>query len=172
MKRLILVFLLIPLIGIGCSTADKKRAAAPPPNQAIESQIRTKLKSDPLTAAWNINPAVEGNTVTLTGLVDKEEERRRAEEIARGVVGELRQVNNQIVLTEEVVLDNAITAKVKTELVTNPVTRIGAIEVHSNKGVVQLNGSVKTEEQKREAERIASSTAGVKRVENNLKVSG
>ncbi len=171
MYRLILFLLLISFIGTGCGTTHSERAQAPT-NKSIEGEIRTRLKSDPLTAAWEIKPTVEGKTVTLTGLVDKEEERQRAEEISRQVVGQLRNVDNQILLTEEVVLDNSITAKLKTELVTNPTTRLGNIDVQSRKGVVKLNGSVKTEEQKREAERLANMTAGVKRVENNIKVTG
>lgn len=173
MKRLILFFLLISLIGTGCGMMkDKKKVESRATNESVEAQIRNKLKTDPLTAAWEINPMMEGNTITLIGLVEREEERRRANELARGVVGELRTVDNQILLTEEVVLDNAITAKLKTELVLNPLTRITIIQVESRKGVVTLNGSVKTDEQKREAEKLARATAGVMNVENHLKVSG
>ncbi|MBI3805794.1 MAG: BON domain-containing protein [Nitrospirae bacterium] len=173
MKRLILLFLFIAFVGSGCSTTHpKERAGVAPSNKAIEAQVRAKLKSDPLTAPWEITPHIEGNNVTLTGLVEKEEERRRAEDVTRQIVGELRKVNNQIVLTDEVVLDKSIIAKLSTELITNPVTRLANIEVQSNKGVVKLNGLVKTDEQKREAERLATTTAGVKSVENNLRVGG
>lgn len=174
MKRLILIFLFIPSIGwiAGCGVMKKERAPIPTSNASVEARIRNKLKTDPLTAPWEINPTVEGNTVTLTGLVDREEERRRAEELTRSVVGELRKVNDQIMLTQEVILDNSITGKLKTELITNPVTRLTNIDVQSHKGVVTLNGSVKTNEQKREAERLAQETAGVVDVKNNLKVSG
>ncbi|MBI3804188.1 MAG: BON domain-containing protein [Nitrospirae bacterium] len=172
MKRLILIVLLIPLMVAGCSTThkQKEKTAAKQTDKAVEAQIRTKLKSDPLTAAWEINPKVDATAVTLTGLVDKEEQRRRAEELSRDIVGELRRVNNQISLTEEVILDKSIIAKLNTALVTNSVTRLATIDVQSQKGVVRLHGTVATDEQKREAERLAAATAGVKSVENNLKV--
>ncbi|MFY9269075.1 MAG: BON domain-containing protein [Candidatus Manganitrophaceae bacterium] len=173
MKRLILFLLLISLVGTGCSMMkDKKKVESRTTNVSVEAQIRNKLKTDPLTAAWEINPIMEGNTITLTGLVEREEERRRANELARGVVGELRTVENQILLVEEVILDNAITAKLKTELVLNPLTRITTIDVQVRKGVVTLNGTVKADAQKREAERLAQATAGVMNVVNSLKVSG
>jgi hyperosmotically inducible protein len=148
------------------------RAAAPTPNEAVESKIQSKLKRDPLTAAWQIRPRVEGNTVTLTGLVDREEERQRAEELTREVVGELRRIDNQLMLTEEVILDNTIVAKLKTELVTDPATRQANIDVKSRKGVVVLEGEVRSNEQRRQAEELAKEIAGVKQVENKLKVQG
>ena len=155
MKRLILIFLIIPLIGAGCSMTHKEKTATSSANQSAEAQIRTKLKNDPLTAPFEIRPSVEGDSVTLTGLVEKEEQRHRAEELSRNIVGEMRKVNNQIKLTEEVILDKTLVAKVNTELLSNPVTRLSNIDVQSQNGIVKLNGSVKTAEQKREAERLA-----------------
>jgi osmotically-inducible protein OsmY len=170
MRRLVLFFLFISLIVTGCSTTNKEKAANSSANHSAEAQIRTKLKSDPLTAPWEIRPAVEGDSVTLTGLVEREEQRRRAEDISREIVGELRKVNNQIKLTEEVILDKSLIAKVNTQLLTSPVTRLANIDVQSQNGVVKLNGSVQTAEQKREAERLAKDTEGVKSVENHLRV--
>src|SRR5581483_2539316 len=172
MKRLTLVFLVLALIGAGCGTMKNEKTESRPSNKSVEGQIRNKLKTDPMTGAWEINPMMEGNTITLVGLVDREEERSRAGDLARGVVGELRTIDNQILLTQEVVLDASIVAKLKTEIVTNPVTRLANIELDSRKGTVTLNGSVKTDEQKREMERLARATAGVMTVRNNLKVTG
>jgi osmotically-inducible protein OsmY len=171
MKQFVLVFLLLPLI-VACGTLRERQVTPLPREEAIEAQIRTKLKNDLLTAPWEIRVRVEGDRVTLTGLVDQEEERRRAEDLARSVVGELRKINNEMMLTEEVILDDSIVAKLKNDLVTDPITRAGNIEVRSHKGVVTLQGTVKTEEQKRQAETLAQNIIGVSRVENNLKVSG
>lgn len=171
MKRAVWIVLIFSVILNGCGTKSR-RAAAPTPNEAVESKIQSKLKRDPLTAAWQIRPRVEGNTVTLIGLVDREEERQRAEELTREVVGELRRIDNQLMLTEEVILDNTIVAKLKTELVTDPATRQADIDVKSRKGVVVLEGEVQSNEQRRQAEALAKDIAGVKQVENKLKVQG
>lgn len=171
MKRAVWVVLIVSLFLSGCG-AKNRRAESHPRNETIESKIQSKLKGDPLTAAWQIRPKVEGNTVTLIGLVDREEERQRAEELARSVVGELRSVDNQLMLTQEVILDNSIVAKLKTELVTDPATRLATIDVTSRRGVVVLEGEVPSNEQRRQAEALAKKIAGVKQVENKLKVQG
>lgn len=169
MKRHAAVILLVSLVLSGCVFKSQK-VATPPPNKSVESKIQSKLQSDPLTAPWQIRSHVEGETVTLTGLVDQEQERQRAEELARSIVGELRKVDNQIMLTNEVILDNSIVAKLKTDLITDPTTRLANIDVKSNKGVVILDGQVQTPEQKRQAEQLARGIAGVKHIENRLKV--
>ncbi|MCG3110706.1 MAG: BON domain-containing protein [Candidatus Manganitrophus sp.] len=171
MKRTVWVVLIVSLFLNGCG-AKNRRAEVPPKNEAIESKIQSKLKGDPLTAAWQIRPKLEGDTVTLTGLVDREEERQRAEELTKSVVGELRRVDNQLMLTQEVILDNSIVAALKTELVTDPATRQANIDVQSRRGVVVLEGEVQTKDQRRQAEALAKEIAGVKQVENNLKVQG
>ncbi|MBI3805625.1 MAG: BON domain-containing protein [Nitrospirae bacterium] len=167
----IILLMALSLTAGGCIFKTQK-VAVPPQNKALESRIQNKLKNDPLTAPWEIRPHVDGATVTLTGLVDQEKERQRAEELARSVVGEFRKVNNQLLLTIEVILDNSIVAKLKTDLITDPTTRMATIDVKSYKGVVTLNGEVVSAEQKREAERLAQSIAGVRQIENRLKVQG
>lgn len=169
MKRAVLLVLLVSLALQGCGM-ERQRVATPPPNEAVESKIESKLKSDPLTAAWQIRPHVEGNVVVLNGLVDREEERQRAEALTREVVGELRRVDNQLMLTNEIILDNSIVAKLKTDLITDPATRQANIDVKSRKGVVILGGEVKTKDQSRQAEKLANGIAGVKHVENKIKV--
>jgi hyperosmotically inducible protein len=169
-KRLAIVLFLFPLLAQGCATGKKE-----PPltsSSSIESQIKNRLKSDPLTAPWQIQPRVEKTTVILTGLVDKDEERRRAEDLTRTVVGELRKIDNEILLTHEVILDNSIVAKLKNELISDPITRDAGINVQSQKGVVILTGKVQTDEQKRQAETLAKNISGVSHVENQLKVKG
>jgi hyperosmotically inducible protein len=168
-KRLAIVLLLVPLLVQGCASKKDRTLTAP---SSIESQIKNRLKSDPLTAPWKIQPRVEKTTVILTGLVDKEEERRRAEELARTVVGELRNIDNEILLTNEVILDNSIVAKLKNDLISDPATRDAGIQVQSKKGVVILSGNVQSDEQKRQAENLAKGVAGVSHVENQLKVKG
>jgi hyperosmotically inducible protein len=171
MKRTVWIILIFSLVLGGCGM-KKQRVVTAPPDEKVESKIRSKLKTDPLTAAWQISPKVKGNTVTLTGLVDREEERRRAEELTRSVVGELRRIDNQLMLTSEVILDNSIVAKLKTDLITDPVTRQANIDVTSRKGVVVLEGEVQSTDQRRQAEALAKDVSGVKQVENKLKVQG
>jgi hyperosmotically inducible protein len=70
----------------------------------------------------------------------------------------------------EVVDDSVLTAKVKTALVEDPVTKAGQIDVETYRGVVQLAGFVDSQEQKARASELAKAVAGVQEVRNDLKV--
>ncbi|HVN88795.1 MAG TPA: BON domain-containing protein [Candidatus Binataceae bacterium] len=66
--------------------------------------------------------------------------------------------------------DTAITAKVKTRLHDNDVTKGKDIHVTTVAGVVTLRGTVSSEAISSEAAKITESTGGVKEVKNRLKV--
>jgi hyperosmotically inducible protein len=68
--------------------------------------------------------------------------------------------------------DAAITAKVKTQLATDPTAKAYQINVDTANGVVQLNGFVDSQDGKQAAERVARSVDGVTRVRNNLEIKG
>jgi len=72
--------------------------------------------------------------------------------------------------TGEYVDDAAIATKVKTRLVESPQTKARNIEVEVYKGVVQLSGFVDSKAEAAEAQQIAETVSGVKRVENKLSI--
>lgn len=72
--------------------------------------------------------------------------------------------------TGEYVDDTAITAKVKTELIRDPVVKARQVDVTTFKGTVQLSGFVDSEEAKTRAAQIARSVNGVHDVQNNISV--
>ena len=67
-----------------------------------------------------------------------------------------------------VVDDAHITHTVQSGLRNEPVYKFSDVDVKTYGGVVQLNGFVNTEEQKRRAAEIAQQTPGVNQVLNNL----
>jgi len=71
----------------------------------------------------------------------------------------------------EVVDDSVLTAKVKTALVEDPVTKARDINVETYRGVVQLGGFVESNEEKSRATEVARSVTGVQEVRNDLRVS-
>jgi hyperosmotically inducible protein len=71
----------------------------------------------------------------------------------------------------EVIDDSTLTAKVKTALIEDPVTKAHEINVETYRGVVQLAGFVDSAEQKSRASEVARKIAGVKDVRNDLRVS-
>jgi hyperosmotically inducible protein len=66
--------------------------------------------------------------------------------------------------------DSNTTAAVKAQLARDKVSSLTRIDVDTNGGVVALNGTVESAEQRARAEQIARSVSGVKRVINNLQV--
>jgi hyperosmotically inducible protein len=71
----------------------------------------------------------------------------------------------------EVIDDSVLTAKVKTALIDDQVTKARDINVETYRGVVQLGGFVDTNEQKSRAGEIARAVSGVQEVRNDLRVS-
>ncbi len=68
--------------------------------------------------------------------------------------------------------DKAITSEILAKLYQEPVLKTRDIRVVSEKGVVVLTGTVGTESERAEAERLASQAKGVKQVINQLTMSG
>jgi osmotically-inducible protein OsmY len=66
--------------------------------------------------------------------------------------------------------DTNTTAAVKARLAQDKVSSLTRIDVDTNAGVVALNGTVESAEQRARAEQIARGVGGVKRVINNLQV--
>ena len=66
--------------------------------------------------------------------------------------------------------DSAITAKVKADLVADPVTKAHETSVETFKGVVQLSGFVGTAQEKERATEVARKVKGVASVKNNIVV--
>jgi hyperosmotically inducible protein len=66
--------------------------------------------------------------------------------------------------------DSNITAAVKAQLGQDRLSTLTRIEVDTNDGVVALNGTVESAEQRARAEQLARKVNGVKRVVNNLQV--
>lgn len=70
----------------------------------------------------------------------------------------------------EVVDDSVITAKVKSELVADPITKAHQISVETYRGTVQLSGFVDSAKARNRAVQIAHNTRGVKEVKNSLEI--
>jgi len=66
--------------------------------------------------------------------------------------------------------DANLTASVKAQLVADRASNLVRVDVDTNNGVVYLNGTVESGEQKDRAEQLAKRVDGVKRVVNNLQV--
>jgi osmotically-inducible protein OsmY len=66
--------------------------------------------------------------------------------------------------------DAATTMRVKKAIFDEPSLKSMNVSVSTEKGVVDLTGSVKTKAERKKATAVASKVEGVKRVKNDLKV--
>jgi len=182
----------------GCSSSDSKTSAASFSNSDLERLVKAKLSTDADVAkAISVDADVDKNEVKLTGTVPTETLRIKAVELAKsardGVI-----ITDKIDLkplevsrseyTEEMArldrekattlgdtlgksIDDAwIHTKITTKLIGNSDTPARKINVDVVDGVVTLRGAVGTATAKEEAEHVAKSTDGVKRVRNLLKI--
>ena len=118
--------------------------------------------------------------VTLSGNVESEIAKTQASRLARETEGVARVVDNVTVTREPVdtpnmadrtdMTDPAITAAVKAKLLGDPLVAGLKIDVDTQSGVVTLSGTVKSAAEKEEAGRLARDTAGVKSVNDMIKV--
>jgi osmotically-inducible protein OsmY len=70
----------------------------------------------------------------------------------------------------ETIDDGVITAKVKTALIEDPVTKARQISVETYRGIVQLSGFVDTTAEKNRAAEVTKKIVGVKDVRNSLEI--
>lgn len=70
----------------------------------------------------------------------------------------------------EAIDDAAITSKVKAALIVDPQTKARDIHVTTYRGVVQLSGFVDSKAESQDAKRIAMQTAGVRQVNDELRI--
>lgn len=153
------------------------------PDAWLTAKIQAKYFMDDEVKARNIDVDTQDGVVTLKGSVVSESERRQAVALARNTDG-VQSVNDQLQVqaeaagpvapdlkpVEPVVDDAWIITKIQSKYFLDVNVKSRQITVDTQKGVVTLSGTVETEQQKQEAERIARETEGVSKVVNNLVV--
>ncbi|MFN3921787.1 MAG: BON domain-containing protein [Caldimicrobium sp.] len=139
----------------------------------ITTKIKAKLIEDPITKARKIDVDTVNGVVTLTGLVESEEEIKRAISIASSTEGVKKVVNNLKIGKRGIkgyISDKEITIKIKTKFLSDPEIKAFSIDVDTVNGIVTLTGIVDKEEQKKRAVELAKSVEGVKQVIVNIQV--
>jgi len=182
----------------GCSTNTPKTSAAGFTDSDLERMVKAKLSTDADVAKTiSVDANADRNEVKLTGTVPTETLRSRAVDLAKSakdglIITDKIDVKplevSRAEYTEELAraarekatsagdtlgksIDDAwIHTKITTKLIGNSDTPARKINVDVVDGVVTLRGAVETATAKEEAERVAKSTDGVKRVRNLLKV--
>jgi hyperosmotically inducible protein len=139
-------------------------------------ELRTHLADiyakDPILKHDDISTDVRDGTVTLEGDVDSTAEKQAAESRAWHI-GEVKDVHNNLKVqgqTEGEQPKDQLAKRVEFELYASRAFDLQGIQIHSNQGVVVLDGQVRSTAEKLLAEKLAQEVDGVKSVRDNLSI--
>jgi hyperosmotically inducible periplasmic protein len=141
----------------------------------ITTAVKAGLMRDATIKATDVDVKTVNGQVHLSGFVGSEAAKRRAEEVAKSV-SDVRAVDNKLAVQAvresagDYLDDATITAKVKATLLADSRVKGLVIDVETLKGTVQLNGTAKSDAERRRAEELAKSVDGVTTVKNNIAV--
>ena len=180
----------------GQTTATQAR----PTDQELSNLIAKAISADAALSADAIKVSVDRGVVTLTGLVGKDADKARAEQLARvpgvsrvennlksrekatdaakdtaSTVADAsktgaRKTKNAISKTGEVITDEWIVTRIRTNVANDEALSGSDITVDSKNSVVTLTGTVPTAAMRAKALSVAKEVEGVKRVVDKLKV--
>jgi hyperosmotically inducible periplasmic protein len=138
----------------------------------IKSIIEDTLRKNPELKDRPIELVVRERKVSLSGVVETESQKNLAQQIAWGVQGVVAVTDNLSVTTPNAAPEDKLAKRVEFELYSTKAFSLNTLQIHSLDGTVTLAGSVSTRAEKLLAERIAQSVSGVRKVINNLSVTG
>ena len=153
-------------------------ACAVETDAGLTTKVKSRMDSDRMITAGQVQVATQKRVVTLSGTVDSEAAKTQAVALARGTEGVKKVTDNLTVAAPPVAQapapapaagDAAITTAVRERLASKPeVASAVAVETHG--GVVTLSGTVPSQTQKEQVIQIARETQGVQKVEDHLEV--
>jgi len=158
---------------LACSSTRSARSQIE--DGVITSKVKAKLAADPMVNPFQIDVDTVDGVVTLSGRVRKPAPKQHAGELALSVSG-VRKVENSIEISStaigirEKLSDSTITAKIKAKLASDPEVDPFNVDVDTWDGVVTLSGVVAKASARREAEKLARDTHGVRDVRNQIRV--
>lgn len=159
------------IAGITCALAVSAIHAETEPidDSKILESVKTALKDFPPTSDTEPELEVEDGVLKLSGEVDSLPVKNLAAETAATIRG-VRAIVNELTVREVEKDDDTIQKQLDDVFTLHNANEDKAIEYRVNDGVVTLNGSISTYTMKRQAEKMASSVAGVRSVVNLLRV--
>jgi hyperosmotically inducible protein len=169
MKKVTWIVGLLFLAGASAAVADQVPGKG---EMKLANEIRTKLSKDTDLKNNKIDVRVDNGVAVLKGSVDTQEERTKAEALAR--VDGVTRVDDQLDVgskgVKAAVTDTAITTKLKASFLSDETLRKGKISVTTNNGLVILSGTVPSEAARQRAVAVARDQDGVLRVDDKLTV--
>ncbi|HAG3148733.1 TPA: molecular chaperone OsmY [Salmonella enterica] len=142
-------------------------------DSAITAKVKAALVDHDNIKSTDISVETNQKVVTLSGFVESQAQAEAAVKVAKGVTSvsdKLHVRDNKEGSVKGYAGDTATTSEVKAKLLADDLVPSRKVKVETTDGVVQLSGTVETQEQSDRAESIAKAVDGVKSVKNDLKV--
>lgn len=169
-KGLFITAMLVALLmGAACTQTNARKSQADAVKQALK---QADLKD------VNVSDDADKNTITLSGTLHSEEAKSRAADVAKQAASD-RTIANEISVRPvgeeseargmQSNLDDGIENNYKAALISNRLDK-QSIHYDAKNGVLTLTGNVKTGQQKKEAELLASKVPNVAQVVNQIEV--
>lgn len=140
-----------------------------PTDGEIESAIERRLEMDARIGAGTLGATVENGHVVLTGTANTIKTKKLTAKIASSVYG-VKSIVNDVRVSPSMTDTQKITYAVKQHLLNQDLLLSNNIAVRVDEGVVFLEGTVNTRDQRKLAGRAAEAVAGVVEVDNLLQV--
>lgn len=144
-------------------------AQEPPSNQLMTLAIENELLSSDAIFSSNLGVSVDQGVVTLSGTVDSLRAKQHATRLAKLIRG-VQSVINQMIVEPAKRDDELLTLDVEQALTQNAATESYEVLVVIDNGIARLGGTVDSHAEKRLAADVASGVAGIREVDNRLKV--
>jgi hyperosmotically inducible periplasmic protein len=158
-------------------TAHSDSVGAAIDDSAITARVKASYMNDDRLKGSHIKVTTTNGVVTLTGSAASAASKDAAEQIARGVDG-VRSIDDEVMTpagngsahravakTERVGSDSWITTKVKSEILTDSVSKGFKVSVKTVNGVVMLSGVLPNDDAVAHVKDLAQKVEGVKSVE-------
>ena len=139
-------------------------------DEEIKWAVEGAFLYDPRLIGFNVEVAVTGGVVTLTGVVDNLQAKKAAEQDAGNTIGVWQVKNYLKVRPIEPLDDLEIAQNVRQALLWSPDVDRHQIVVSCHNGLVYLSGIVSSDYEKFQAEDIAGRVRGVVTIENKLRI--
>ena len=182
------LFVLCALAALGTGGLASAQDTGPKPHSdsvgaaiddtAITAKVKGKFMGEDRLKGSHIKVTTTNGVVTLTGSAPTDDSRSAATDLARGIEGvksvddEVRvssdgSAHRAIAKTKRVGSDSWITAKVKSEILSDSVSKGFDVHVKTLHGVVELSGSLKNDDAIAHVKDLAEKVEGVKSVDTS-----
>ncbi|NBC82185.1 MAG: BON domain-containing protein [Bacteroidetes bacterium] len=155
------------LLGACMMSADTYAQDNKIDDQEITMAINNELMFTASVPAYMVDVATKNGIVTLTGTTNNILAKERAVKVAQSIKG-VRGVVNNLEVDPPLRSDYALEKDVNEALLYDPATDSYEINTKVKNGVVSLDGTVQSWQEKELAAHVVKSVKGVKQLENNI----